>query len=1071
MKTPRTRAAIFAALFLPGFGSAAAWGKPASAGLAAGSCVPNATTLCISDQVGDNRFKVQVAWSTAQSGGQSGMANAVPALPIGFSQGGVFWFFSSTNPEMLVKVLNGCSINQNYWVFASAGTNVGLTATVTDTVTGAVKTYTNPDLTPAQPIQDVTAFPCVAARPPATPGVRQASQLDATETRGRITAPAPVTPENSVSDAGTAFVAGGVAGLKTLFISDQPGDYRFGVQVAWSTTQGGGQSGLANAVPAAPVGFTQGGIFWFFSGSNPEMFVKVLNGCSVNQHYWVFASAGTNVGLTVTVTDAVTGAVKTYTNPDLTPAPPIQDLAAFPCVAGPSPPLGDPGGDTVSKLVVASTGGTLQAADGTVLTIPPNALTTDTLIGITTIKGRSGTAANRAYLLEPAGLTFQTPATLTLQAPAVQGSAPDTITVNHSSVSNAILDLGSELTNSRAATPLGTDATANTIDIRLDHFSIAFVSVDEYGYIVLDIPQQYLKPGDILFALTDIHLFDGPPPRPNWGPGHVGVYAGTSQDTSRIIESTSPPGVRTNTLLNFKTSNDHLYMGARRPMNVVTDTDRANIVAYCEDKLGSQYSLIGDGAIAQGRQYSCVGLAEAAYKSAGKPLLANGYERVVASVPLEVFNATLPVDEVSICPNHEYSMQVYGVSIDPASPYYSRVLAGWYRKDPSTSGSLGTPAMTCINQPVGADFHVTQDQATYSFKWTPTSAQAGQTYSMIFDTTMVQGATGEYTGVTYYWSPLHLQQSFTINVKPYCGLDHLSPATASVNVGANVTLQAIDTSGNVIPPSTLSWSASPTGIASVTNGQVTGLSGGGTVVTATETSDQRTATATIAVIPATGDGVIPGHGLYGTPVTIYGSGFAGTRTKVGFEPLTNITTCDVVGFDPTSVPATVSADSTDSVLHVTVPEGANSGCVYIQPPAAPGYHLSFLVGEHLEFTSFSSAPGYPVVSAVYSDSVGDPVLKVDNYVCPAPFRFDVPSADSNGSTRFTILCGTYANGSIHADSKVGAGPTDCGYHLDGNLNPDGTGGGSITFVSCDASGTRSTTTGTFSLRDATPMSP
>jgi uncharacterized metal-binding protein len=60
------------------------------------------------------------------------------------------------------------------------------------------------------------------------------------------------------------------------------------------------------------------------------MLVKVVDGCPANGYKWFFASAGTNVGLTVTVTDTTTGAQKVYTNPDLNPALPIQDTAAFP---------------------------------------------------------------------------------------------------------------------------------------------------------------------------------------------------------------------------------------------------------------------------------------------------------------------------------------------------------------------------------------------------------------------------------------------------------------------------------------------------------------------------------------------------------------------------------------------------------------------------------------------------------------------------------------------------------------------------------------------------------------------
>jgi hypothetical protein len=53
--------------------------------------------------------------------------------------------------------------------------------------------------------------------------------------------------------------------------------------------------------------------------------------CALTGKYWVFYSAGTNVGMKVTVTDVQTGRSATYTNPDLTPAPPVQDTSALPC--------------------------------------------------------------------------------------------------------------------------------------------------------------------------------------------------------------------------------------------------------------------------------------------------------------------------------------------------------------------------------------------------------------------------------------------------------------------------------------------------------------------------------------------------------------------------------------------------------------------------------------------------------------------------------------------------------------------------------------------------------------------
>jgi N-acetylglucosamine-6-sulfatase len=115
----------------------------------------------------------------------------------------------------------------------------------------------------------------------------------------------------------------------TLSIDDQPGDKRYAVQVTYRTSQGGGLQGNGRAVALSSVGMTHGGAFWFFSPDNPEILVKVLDGCSFNGAKWFFASAGTNVGFTVTLTDTATGAQKVYTNPDLNPASPIQDTSAF----------------------------------------------------------------------------------------------------------------------------------------------------------------------------------------------------------------------------------------------------------------------------------------------------------------------------------------------------------------------------------------------------------------------------------------------------------------------------------------------------------------------------------------------------------------------------------------------------------------------------------------------------------------------------------------------------------------------------------------------------------------------
>ncbi len=47
--------------------------------------------------------------------------------------------------------------------------------------------------------------------------------------------------------------------------------------------------------------------FWFFREDNVEMLVKLLNGCALNGHYWLLASAATDVEYTLRVSDRFTG--------------------------------------------------------------------------------------------------------------------------------------------------------------------------------------------------------------------------------------------------------------------------------------------------------------------------------------------------------------------------------------------------------------------------------------------------------------------------------------------------------------------------------------------------------------------------------------------------------------------------------------------------------------------------------------------------------------------------------------------------------------------------------------------
>jgi hypothetical protein len=117
------------------------------------TCAPTSTSLCLSDA----RFRVEVQWRTSPNDSFSA-GQAVPVT----SDTGYFWFFQAANIELVVKVLNGCAINGEQWVFAGGLTNVDLDISVTDTVTNAVRHYTNSAGTAFAPVQDTAAFACSA---------------------------------------------------------------------------------------------------------------------------------------------------------------------------------------------------------------------------------------------------------------------------------------------------------------------------------------------------------------------------------------------------------------------------------------------------------------------------------------------------------------------------------------------------------------------------------------------------------------------------------------------------------------------------------------------------------------------------------------------------------------------------------------------------------------------------------------------------------------------------------------------------------------------------------------------
>ncbi len=277
-----------------------------------GPCEVNAQTLCLNG----GRFKVQVNWSVP-SQGTSGAGTGVALTP----DTGYFWFFSSNNIELVIKVVDGRGFNGKFWVFYGALSNVQYSIAITDMTTGTVRTYANPFGSLAS-VADTAAFDGGTNGLKGDEGLKAENRISDVEGPGSSSGPdsgsdlRPSTLDLRPSDSSPC-----VPGDSTLCLNGG----RFKVEVGWKVASDG-TSGSGNAVPLT----TDTGEFWFFSANNIELVIKVVDGTVVNGNFWVFYGALSNVDYTIEVTDTVTGYSKTFLNP-------AGNLASVADVSGFSP--------------------------------------------------------------------------------------------------------------------------------------------------------------------------------------------------------------------------------------------------------------------------------------------------------------------------------------------------------------------------------------------------------------------------------------------------------------------------------------------------------------------------------------------------------------------------------------------------------------------------------------------------------------------------------------------------------------------------------------------------------------
>jgi hypothetical protein len=105
-----------------------------------------------------DRFQVTVRFMTEPIGLPPKMGNG-KAVKI-TDNAAWFYFNRSDNPQLLVKIVNGCGLADNpaYWVLSGGVTNQEVWITVNDTETGASKTYHNRAGVPFETTLDTQAF-------------------------------------------------------------------------------------------------------------------------------------------------------------------------------------------------------------------------------------------------------------------------------------------------------------------------------------------------------------------------------------------------------------------------------------------------------------------------------------------------------------------------------------------------------------------------------------------------------------------------------------------------------------------------------------------------------------------------------------------------------------------------------------------------------------------------------------------------------------------------------------------------------------------------------------------------
>ena len=273
--------------------------------------------------------------------GEPAQADAID-FGLGSRQSGLLWFFDPDNAEVLIKVLDGCEMNGHRWVFVAPVTTLAFNLSVEETSTGKRWLHRNPrGGVTAEARSDLTAFPC-------GPAAASSTSLTWPGASFAAASPGPMADIRYTVAGATADVAGAAADCAPRPVTTLGGGFTVSMCVEHE------KDGEVVVTQARDYGLdsSQSALLYFFERDNAEVLVKVLDGCALNGHRWVFVAPVTTLGFKLSIEPPGGGAAWTHANSFGRTASARSDPEAFRCADDEQP--GGP--DSLSGQVVGYRG-------------------------------------------------------------------------------------------------------------------------------------------------------------------------------------------------------------------------------------------------------------------------------------------------------------------------------------------------------------------------------------------------------------------------------------------------------------------------------------------------------------------------------------------------------------------------------------------------------------------------------------------------------------------------------------------------------------------------------------------